>query len=388
MGSTTRLVVAAVLLGELESDGEPGSRKVMSDEDYMRRVRKIPRRALLDPNAAPFQRLFTSGNDSSLITLTGLNHNSFNYVLEKFHILYTKFSPYSTHGKIRKLSETQRGRPRLMTSAQCLGLTLAWTRTRGSMAILSLLFGATGSVVSLFLRFGRRILLRVLVRDSQAAVTLPTEEQVDQFRKEFENRHSLLGDIWAVADGLKLRLQASSDTYMQNMHYNGWTHGHYVTNVLVFSPDGVIRACALNAPGALHDSTVAEYGGVYQKLQSIFDRTGGKVLVDSAFSRANNDFLIKSSQTHLVDASDSHGLLQGRQATSARQAAEWGMRALQGSFPRLQDVFPWETRGERKLVLRTCILLFNLRTNLVGINQILNVYTPHLSDTANHIVQR
>lgn len=353
-------------------------------EEYFKRERKIPRVALLLPSDAPFQQLYMCGSDPSLITLTGLDHAAFSYVLQRFSVLYTKYSPYSVDGKIRKLALTQRGRPRSMSSDQCLGLCLAWTRTRGSMAILSLLFGVTGSVVSLFLRFGRRILLRVLVKDPKASVTLPTDEELIAFRHDFQARHSLLGDVWAVADGLKLPLQQSGDEVLQNMYYNGWTHGHYVTNVLVFSPDGIVRACALNAPGALHDSTVSEYGGVYEKLEQVYERCGGKVLVDSAFSRGNYEFLIKSSQTHLVDADTAEGVTLGKQATSARQAAEWGMRALQGSFPRLKDIFKWETNGERKLMLRTCILLFNLRTRLVGLNQILTVYRPHLHPVANN----
>ncbi len=40
-----------------------------------------------------------------------------------------------------------------------------------------------------------------------------------------------------------------------------------VGNVFVFDPNGVIIACALNAPGAMHDSSIAEWGSVYRKLQ-------------------------------------------------------------------------------------------------------------------------
>jgi hypothetical protein len=79
------------------------------------------------------------------------------------------------------------------------------------------------------------------------------------------------------------------------MFYNGWTHGHYVSSVLVFGFDGLIKICGLNAPGNMHDSLLADYAGVYEKLQMVFDETGGKVVVDSAFRMANNNFIIKSS---------------------------------------------------------------------------------------------
>ncbi len=77
----------------------------------------------------------------------------------------------------------------------------------------------------------------------------------------------MLTDVFAVANGLKLLLEQCGNTVIQNMLYNGWTHDHYVGNVFVFGPNGVIIACALNATGAMHESSIAEWGGVYRKLQ-------------------------------------------------------------------------------------------------------------------------
>ena len=72
-----------------------------------------------------------------------------------------------------------------------------------------------------------------------------------------------------------------------------------------------------------------------------------------------------------------------RQETLFRQASEWGMRGFQGSFPRLKDRFIYEERGERKLMLWATVLMFNLRTRLVGLNQILSTYMPNFSIEAN-----
>jgi hypothetical protein len=66
------------------------------------------------------------------------------------------------------------------------------------------------------------------------------------------------------------------------------------------------------------------------------------------------------------------------QATSAWQSAEWGMRALQASFPRLKDKFYYEEGGERKRMLKFLVLLYNFRARRVGINQIRSVYFPYL----------
>jgi hypothetical protein len=72
-----------------------------------------------------------------------------------------------------------------------------------------------------------------------------------------------------------------------------------------------------------------------------------------------------------------------RDATSMRQSSEWGMRAFQSSFPHIKDRISIEYRGQRKLTMKLLILLYNLRTRKIGINQILNVYMPSLTEDVN-----
>ena len=70
------------------------------------------------------------------------------------------------------------------------------------------------------------------------------------------------------------------------------------------------------------------------------------------------------------------------EATAVRQMAEWGMRAFQGSFPRLKEKIRFEERGERKIMLNLMVLLYNFRASKVGQNQIRNVYMPFLNRNA------
>ena len=72
--------------------------------------------------------------------------------------------------------------------------------------------------------------------------------------------------------------------------------------------------CLLNAPGTFHDSVMADYG-VYDAMETVYDESGGKVVVDSAFNIGSKDYLIKSSQQ---DPLDERALLLNRQATSIR----------------------------------------------------------------------
>jgi hypothetical protein len=44
--------------------------------------------------------------------------------------------------------------------------------------------------------------------------------------------------------------------------------------MIFFSIDGRIQICGFNAPGSMHDIT-ADYTGVYEKLENIFEAPGG-----------------------------------------------------------------------------------------------------------------
>ena len=192
-------------------------------------------------------------------------------------------------------------------------------------------------------------------------------------------------------DGLKLYLQSAGHADIQERYYNGWTHDHYVTSVFCFCPDGTIPIAFFNVPGSVHDSQVAEFGNIYDKLEGVFLSTGAKCCVDSAFGNVNREFLYKSCQDHLGSSAPTRelrklDLQKKREATSARQTAEWGMRMIQTSFPRLKDRFVYEERGERRIYLKMLILLYNMRARMVGINQIRNTYMRHLTRDANEDV--
>lgn len=67
---------------------------------------------------------------------------------------------------------------------------------------------------------------------------------------------------------------------------------------------------------------------------------------------------------------------------SLRQSAEWGMRALQGTFTRLKSRLTSNNRM-RKLIIETIVLLSNFRTAHVGLNQIATVFNPQYEQIIN-----
>ena len=70
-----------------------------------------------------------------------------------------------------------------------------------------------------------------------------------------------------------------------------------------------------------------------------------------------------------------------------RQASEWGMRCIQGSFPHLKERFIYEERGERARMLLLIVLIYNFRVSSVRIDQIRNKYMPWLEEDAIDILE-
>ena len=77
-------------------------------------------------------------------------------------------------------------------------------------------------------------------------------------------------------------------------------------------------------------------------------------------------------------------LQRKQQVTSMRQAAKWGIRAIQSLFPRLKDTFVYEDTGEHRILMKMVCLLYNFCTRTNGINQIKYVFMKHLNEDANN----
>ena len=250
--------------------------------------------------------------------------------------------------------------------------------------MLQLIFGLTPGHLSLWLRFGRRLLVRILRDDPLAKVTMPTEDEIRQFEQAILSKYPALKRCWGAMDGLKLRLEKAGDDSTQNIFFDGWTHDHYVSNLFLFSPDGRIRACYINAPGTFHDSTMANMSKIYVLIDSLYRQMGSKVVVDSAFAADNRQSVYKSFQNNVNKKGNvRQPSAIHRQATSVRQLSEWGMRGLHGSFPRLKDRLLYEERGERRIILELIVLLYNYCASTVRINQIQSSFMPHLERSAN-----
>ena len=222
-------------------------RELLTLEGRRRRDRRIPRISLQKPEMSPWCYLFGSGNDQSLITATGLDHQAFRDLHSLFEPLYNQYV-ITREGSI-EVRKKKGGRKRLLDSIACLGLALMWTRTRGSEWVLSCQFGITGNPISLWIRYTMRLLVSILRVTPEARVQLPSDEKITEYQDAIIAKYSLLQDVYCVADGLKLYLEQSGEFVIQAKFYNGWKCDHYVNNIFVFAPDGSIsHMCCYQCP--------------------------------------------------------------------------------------------------------------------------------------------
>ncbi len=118
---------------------------------------------------------------------------------------------------------------------------------------------------------------------------------------------------------------------------------------------------------------------------------GAKCCVDLTFGNVTKGYLYKSCEDLLGSNAPTCelrklDLCKKREATLARQTAEWGMRMFQMSFPWVKDRFVYKERGERRICLKMLVLLYNMHARMVGINQIRSTYMKHLTINANEDV--
>jgi len=164
-----------------------------------------------------------------------------------------------------------------------------------------MIFGAIHPVLALFLLYSLKLLYKVLKEEPSTRIEIPSEEQMREYQEVISSQFSVLNGTWCVVDGLKIPIQKSGDEETKNEYYNGWLHSHFIGCIFAFAPSGVIVARTPNAPGSWHNSYIAENGGLYTKLNSVYDSTGGIAVVDSAFLGKDVCFLLSRERAKLVN---------------------------------------------------------------------------------------
>jgi hypothetical protein len=186
--------------------------KNLTEEERRLCSRKIPRASLLSLAKSPWRNLLALQVDQALITMTDFDGVSFASLLQKFAPLFDNYTPFDTSHIKLKPDPSKGGRPRKVRLEDCLGLVLVWTRTRGPITVLQLIFGMTSSNLCMHLRFRCHIIVEALKNDSLAKICIPSAEDIAVYKQAISTVYPLLSNVWCTIDGLKLYLQQSGNT--------------------------------------------------------------------------------------------------------------------------------------------------------------------------------
>ncbi|CAO3600926.1 unnamed protein product [Absidia cylindrospora] len=290
--------------------------------------------SLTSPSKSIVKLMLTNRDAGAFITHLGLDPHSFDVLLEFFEKKYPPANPGL-------------GRPRAFGPDMALALVLMYLHNTMKQETLCLLFGATAAVISRTKRLGLDTLESIFRNDPHHwrwDIAWPSPRKMQRFNDmilantECDNEPEVLDGVFGFVDGLNLPIQEPSDEAEQNAYYNGWKSACYASQVIVFTPDGCICYVRSNCPGSWHDAEIAVK--LYQDLLLPRCPPPFRLFADSGFpcsgEYAEKILRVpkKSEVKNMVV--DDEVLNKWKAITKNRQAAEWGMGAVQHAFGRLR----------------------------------------------------
>ena len=323
---------------------------------------KLHRCAVLLPFESPWAKLYHHGDASSFLTMTGMTRNAFTILHD---VLFFGEQPQRT------------GRPQLMNPTAQLGLFLFFIGSTMGYKHLCLIFGCTPTVCSRVINKMLKLVVKKLKRHPLACVRFPNAEKMEYYAQLIHQREPAVDDVIGFMDGVSLTSECTSEPVVQNSMYSGYHSDTMVNNLFAYGPDGRVIFCAINFPGSWHDGSITanvlpylrkKIGTYKMCVDQGLPRSGDALdVLVGPISRAQAYRLAPNLRPYLIHLSNVY--------VSLRQTSEWGMRGLQGTFPRCKKRLPGN-QFKRKLVIQSIVLVHNFRTETVGLNQIKTVFDP------------
>jgi len=336
----------------------------------------LRRRAIVEPRLSAWQHLLSYADEGSFLDVTGFNFASFRSLVT---IVFDDELGDELQGR------RKRGRPRSLDYSGRVGLVVFFLGSTLMTKHLCLIFGIVPSVANEEIHEMLERLVLKLKRNHHARVKFPDVNECRHLAELVRRREPLVPDVIGFTDGLKCTVQCGSDAAQQDLDYCGYGQDTFCNNIFLFGSDGKIKYGSVNNPGSWHDSPCSTTlrAKCIEKIKGTF-----KVCVDQGFKRGGDMWDIFVGPMSASQWSKINPILKPyirREMEiyiSLRQASEWGMRALQGTFARLKTRLT-SNRELRKTIITSIVLLHNYRTEFVGLNQIATVFNRHYEGSIN-----
>jgi hypothetical protein len=249
---------------------------------------------------------------------------------------------------------------------------------------ISMIFGIVPSTVSSYINKMMQLICLKLKNNEAAKIIFPDEATKAIYANMIHQREPSVNNVIGFVDGLRLAARCGDTDEAQSVDYSGYSRDTACNNVFAFAPNGKIVYACINAPGSWHDSQVA-----LPLIDKVIRDIGVYALcVDGGFPMKDDLYdkfvgpISRKRKRHLSPILREAVIARHEVYVSLRQASEWGMRGLQGSFCRLKDKLTSD-KEKRFLLILSIVLLSNYRTEYVGLNQIANVFNHHYEQFIN-----
>jgi hypothetical protein len=213
-----QMLLLAWLAEEEDDDENERFYNHLNEEGRRRRDRRLPRPTLLLPSmeTTPWMKLYAARHDPALITVTGLDYECFEKLLALFEPYYNDFTPWTLDGRIHPKNDPSfGGRKRIIDAATCLALALTYTRTRGALFMLQTFFGMTATPLVMWMRYGKRIVIKILQNLDDIRIKMPTTNRLFEYSHIIQRAYPVLSGHYAVCDGLKLFIKKAGIAMVQ-----------------------------------------------------------------------------------------------------------------------------------------------------------------------------
>jgi hypothetical protein len=275
------------------------------------------------PAMCPWRQIKEKGDDQAFLAVTGLTRPA-------FAVLAEAFGRHYTHHFMTKKG----GRPaRLTDKEDALALVLRFYVEPVTWKALAQIHGLPESTLNRTLLKAEKALHATCKDLPLARISWPTLEEQELWARLVNMKERLVHGRWGFVDGKNLRVQKPSDAETQCAFYNGWLHATLVTGCLLFGADGCIAWYKHNVVGSMNDAEISR--GLQAKLQrDDINKAGHGVLADTAFpvsAGLKGRIMTPAKDGEIERAPRSHQYALTRLSsaiTAVRQAAEWGMGAV------------------------------------------------------------
>lgn len=284
------------------------------------------------------------------------------------------------------------GRPRWLDLEDLVALGLRRTQVFGKQECFEPEFGLTRTCVSRYLEYAEYLIHDAMLTIPEARFGFPDPVLSKAAWKAAQMKFGKFPEgtipkgevIDYLLDGTRTRGRSCSNWERQQL-FLGKNKVISYNHIIAFSYTGVIIDMSVAHPGSVHDAKAARH--MFKRLQDP-DFNPGRVsaLVDVGLRGfCNSNFLPGRVNVYRPQMKESYGDVDpdladrfSARATVLRQPDEMGNGQFKRSFALLEKIIGIDVDSQRQLArdFLTCGRIFNMRTRLVGMNQVKTMFMP------------